>query len=61
MTQNRFPTKDDLKELADALNIGKETETGFILLPNMGGFQVYEISKTRLQAFLQLEALNKQT
>ena len=50
---------DDLKELSDALNIGKESQTGFIMIPNIGGFQMFEISKDRLELYLKTEALYK--
>lgn len=54
-------TIDDMKELADALGIGKTTQTGFILLPNIEGFQVFEIDKKRLEGYLAIEALANKT
>ncbi len=53
-------TIQDIQRIADTFNTAKEADKGFILLPSIEGFQVFEIDKKRLETYLKIEAFNDQ-
>lgn len=48
-------TFESIKELSDLLNQSKVERNGYIMLPSIEGFKMYEISEKRLNLYLRLE------
>lgn len=45
-----------IKEFEEMMNQSKIEEKGFIMMPTIKGFDLYELPKERLEFYLKLEA-----
>lgn len=46
---------EDIQIVYDMLNKSKVEQKGYILLPDMEGFKLFEIDEERLKMYLQME------
>lgn len=51
-------TAESITKIIDTLNSSKVERKGYIIMPSLSGFDVYEIDEDRLKGYLTLEALN---
>jgi hypothetical protein len=49
---------EDMQAVYDILTKGKSNQMGFILLPAIEGFKVFEVSEERLKLYLMSEQLH---
>jgi len=50
-------TTEEYNALAEMFKPGREPQMGFILIPDMHGFKVFEIEKERLESYLMAESM----
>jgi len=49
---------EDIQTIFENLNTNKIERKGYIMLPSIEGFQLFEISEERLKLYLQAESLH---
>jgi hypothetical protein len=50
---------EDLKVFAEMMNANKVKRNGYIMMPSINGFDLFEISEERLKLYLQAENMHR--
>lgn len=51
-------TSESIAKITETLNSDKAERKGYIMMPSINGFDLYEIDEKRLQEYLTVESLH---
>ncbi len=51
-------TLESISKIIETLNSSKAERKGYIMMPSLNGFDLYEINEERLKSYLTIESMN---
>jgi len=51
-------TAESISKIMETLNSSKVERKGYIMMPSINGFDLYEIDEDRLKSYLAIESMN---